>query len=224
MPYHETPAWKRYLELREQRPSAFRNGVLDIVTDPARIDAYVEKTGKKLGVLYESPYHLLVVDLVRQAQAEPASGDADCFAYERLLPAVETGAIVAIPMIRDSFVLLRQYRHAPRESMLAFPRGFGEEGIPAEDNLRKELREELGTAEISNVRRLGAIAADSGILGTKAEVFLCDLEHPVLKQGYEEIEEIRLLSENELKERIGRGEISDGYTLAAFALYLSKEG
>ncbi|MBE6908828.1 MAG: NUDIX domain-containing protein [Ruminococcaceae bacterium] len=218
MDYHETSAWTRYLELREARPSAFRSGALEIVTDPRLVDDFFKTTGKQLGVLYESPYHLLVVDLVRRSADGVEAGDL-LFPYERLLPAAESGAVVAVPMYQGRFVLLRQYRHALREEMLAFPRGFGEKGLSGEENLRKELREEIGTAEVGNIRFLGTVAADSGILATKAEVFLCDVSRPRIEKGYEGIAALELLSESELSELIGTGKIADGFTLAAFALY-----
>ncbi len=187
--------------------------------DPDLVDAYYEAEGKPLGVLYESPYHLLVVDVVRR---NGDGGDAPLFLYERLLPAVGSGAVVAVPRYQGRFVLLRQYRHALRKEMLGFPWGFGEEDLSGEENLRKELREEIGAAEVNNIRCLGTVAADSGILATQAEVYLCDVDRPHIIKGYEEIEACELLSESELLERIGSGEITDGYTLAAFALYSAK--
>lgn len=215
MQYHNSPEWQRYLELKKERPGAFAAGALDIITDHDRVDAFYERTGKKLGVMYESPFHLLVVDLV---SADP---EGDCFAYERLLPAVEHGAIVAVAKSGDDYILLRQFRHAPRRSMLAFPRGFGEPGLPARDNAKKELREELRIPEPpdSDVHYLGRVTADSGILSTEAEVFLCEVEPPSLRSGYEGIEGLCLVSASQLDEMIRRGDITDGYTLAAWSLY-----
>ncbi len=45
---------------------------------------------------------------------------------------------------------------------------------------------------------------------------------PHIVKGYEGIESVELLSQTELLSRIGSGEISDGYTLAAYALYCAK--
>ncbi|MBE7005437.1 MAG: NUDIX hydrolase [Ruminococcaceae bacterium] len=219
MRWHETPEWARYLTLREQRPAAFQDGALEIVTEADTVDRFAEASGKRLGVLYESPYHLLVVDLVKPVGAD----ERRMFAYERLLPAVESGAVVAMPLYGDRLVLLRQFRHAPREDMLSFPRGFGEPGLSGRDNLRKELFEEIGAPEVTEIHYLGTVAADSGILGTRAEVFLCHVDRPQLRRGYEGIEAVELLSERELSARIASGGVTDGYTLAAFALYVSQK-
>lgn len=222
MPYHETQAWKRYLQLREERPSAFLAGPLEIITDTKIVDRFAEETGRELGVLYESSYHLLVVDLVRQSSPEER-GPERYFAYERLLPAVERGAVVSVPMYGDRFVLLRQFRHAIRNPALSFPRGFGEAGLSAEENLVKELREELGAAEVTDVRLLGTVNSDSGILGNQAEVFFCRVDRLQIVQGYEEIEACVLLAEDELRALIRSGEIRDGFTLSAFTLYLAAQ-
>ena len=75
----------------EERPEAFRNtGNIDIITDVNQVEAFVEQTGKKIGVIYHSEYNLWVVDLVKGA-------DGTYFAYERLLPAVVRGAVVTMP-------------------------------------------------------------------------------------------------------------------------------
>ncbi len=212
MKYCESPEWKRYVQLWEQRPLAFAKGNPEIITDEALIEEYAKATGKGPGVFYESPYHILAVDLVRSSKEE-------LFTYERVLPAVEKGAVVAVPKCGDKFVVLRQFRHAPREEMLAFPRGFGEEGLTGEENLIKELGEEIGVTDAADIKFLGKIAPDSGILATEAEVFFCNVKSPLLKEGYEGIRSVELFSDEELRAKIKAGEIKDGYTLAAYALY-----
>lgn len=202
---------ERYFQLMDQRPELFRGGgELTIISDAEEIEAYVRAGGRQIGIAYESPYSLIAVDLV-----EDRSGNR--FAYERLIPA-ETGAIVSVPVYDGRFVLLRQYRHALRDYQLAFPRGFGEAGLTSRENLEKEIAEELG-ASVSSAEYLGKIAPDSGITGSLADVYSCRITRPVLKPGYEGIRKLCLLSPVELRECIAQGEITDGFTLAAFALY-----
>lgn len=224
MKYHESREWKRYLELLAERPEAFADGMLNIITDEKLVDEFAEKTGKKPGVVYESPYHIMVVDLVcEKGEGCDEAKNAElggCFTYERLLPAVPRGAVVAVPVFDGKFVLLRQFRHALREEILCFPRGFGEAGIKPEENLKKELLEEIGAEKVENVRFLGEIAGDSGALGTKAKVFACNISEPKFKPGYEGISAVELVSEEELKSLISAGGITDGFTLAAYALFL----
>lgn len=207
--------WCRYLELCNNRPDSFcNNGQLTIITDEAAVEEFEAKTGRTIGVVYESPFNLLVVDLVKAPNGR-------CFAYERLLPAVEKGAVVAIPMIEGKYVLLKQYRHALRRTQYAFPRGFAEHGITSVDNVLKELREELG-AETRSTTFVGTVVADSGICGNEVSVFLCELNNAEVKYQYEGIEKIVLLSPKELDDWIADGKIDDGFTLSAYCLYKTR--
>ena len=212
--YHEETEWQEYLALIKERPDDFRDGMLEIITDPQQVDAFVNETGRRLGILYRSRFSILVVDLVRNRMDSKGS----MFAFERMLPTVRTGGIVSIPIFRGRMVLLKQFRHAHRGPMWNFPRGFGEPGIGVVENLKKELSEELDVGDIHDVRKLGVIAPDSGLTGTTAEVFSCSIDQMRLKKGYEEILEVQTVSENEFEQMIRDGEILDGFTLAAYSL------
>lgn len=206
--------WARYLRLLEERPEAFApDPGLPIITDTREAAAFTARTGRPLGVLYESPYRLLVVDLVR--------GPCGPFAYERILPASTGAAVVLMPLWEGRFVLLRQFRHALRAGQLAFPRGYGEDGLSPEENARKELAEEL-RSEAAALESLGRVTPDSGMTGTRAHVFLCRITRPRPPLGYEEIQGMVCLSPGELGERIAAGEIDDGFTLAAYGLWTAK--
>lgn len=208
--------WRRYLELIQERPQMFVNeGELVILTDEDVVEQFERETGKTIGVVYESPFHLMVVDLVKNPQGQ-------CFAYERLMPAVGTGAVVAIPVLENKFVLLHQYRHALRRKQFAFPRGFAEPGISSAQNVLKELKEELG-ANVKSSQLIGTVVADSGIDGNEVSVYLCELENAELHYQYEGIENIELLTPEELECWIADGKIDDGFTLAAFCLYMTRE-
>ena len=87
--------WSRYLRLMEERPEAFaQSPSLPIITDPREAEAFTARTGRQLGVLYESPYRILLVDLVQ--------GPKGPFAYERILPA-STGAFLAMERVTSGF-------------------------------------------------------------------------------------------------------------------------
>ncbi len=206
-------AWARYRTLMDERPELFATSEeLEIITDEEAVLTFCRQSGQTFGVVYESPYSMMVVDLVRNRKG-------NCFAYERLIPA-QTGAIVSVPMYEGKFVLLRQFRHAIRSEQLAFPRGFGEAGLTAEQNLYKELSEEIGAEVLSSIR-LGSITPDSGISGTRAEVYFCTVSCPQIKEGYEGILQCLLLAPDELYAKIVAGEVTDGFTLAALTLYSS---
>lgn len=214
--YLRSPEWCAYLQLREERPEAFLpSSQLPIETDEKIVQQYVEETGKKIGVLYQSAYSLLVVDLIQDARG-------GYFTYERILPAVTTGAVVAAAICEGKFVLLKQYRHALRAYQYAFVRGFGEPGISPAENVKQEIKEETG-ADILNVQYLGNVVADSGLCGNKADVYLCEVQNIDCQYHYEGIEDLVLLTEDELKVWIQEGKINDGFTLAAYSLYINRK-
>lgn len=90
-----------YFDLMHERPNAFtQSPILSIVTDKQRMLTFMESTNKQLGVVYKSPFHLMVVDLIAGVNGED-------FAYERLLPTVEKGAVVCLVEYNNKIVLER---------------------------------------------------------------------------------------------------------------------
>lgn len=215
-------SWQLYLQLMQERPEVFRNEgagnltacPLEIVTDLESICEFENETNRQIGLLYKSPYSMLVVDLVRTPEGK-------CFDYERLIPAVKNSAVVCITRCGDRFILLKQYRHSMRDLQYAFVRGYGEAGLTGAENAAKEIREELGTRVLSSCY-LGKVVADSGINGNPVEVYECKIADYETKKGYEGIENVVSLSETEIREWIAKGMINDGYTLAALSLLAGK--
>ena len=200
--------WLRYVELMRTRPEQFQqNEMLTIETELEKICAYERAHGRTIGVCYDSPYSMMVVDLVRD-------GNGNCYPYERIIPKATGFAVVCVPVWKGKFVLLKQFRHAMRTFQFAFPRGYGEDGLSGEENARKELREELG-ARVLSVKEAGTVVADSGLSGNRVKIYRCEIEEPQLKKDYEGICEIKLATETELKEMAAAGMLDDGYTLAA---------
>lgn len=203
--------WDKYFQLMEERPELFDEGVLPIEKDRSILVAYEQAHDITLGVVYESAYHLLVVDLIRDDKGGH-------YPYERILPAIASGAVVAVPLYQNQFVLLRQYRHAIRAYQYAFPRGFGEANLAPKANLAKELSEEIG-ARIGQVAFLGQVTGDSGILANHVDVYEAEILDYKLQVGHEGIDDVVLVDEATLRQWIGSQQIDDSYTLAAFMLW-----
>lgn len=113
------------------------------------------------------------------------------------------------------FVLLNQFRHSVSDYQLCFPRGFGEPNISINEKAVKELREELG-ADVLSCSIIGKVIADSGLCGEKINVCLCKITQPKLKYNYEGINNIKIISTEELVALISSEKINDGYTLSVF--------
>jgi len=206
--------WSNYLSLIENRPEDFINtGSIHIVTDPVIVENYQRTSGKTIGVVYSSPYHFMVVDLVYVQEGK-------YFAYERILPAIPNGAVVIVPQYCGDFLLLKQYRHALRGYQYAFPRGFGEKGVSLEENVCKEIREELLT-EATHVQYLGTCIADSGLCGDKVSVFSCKVNSFSFREKYEGISQIICVSDAEMAQWMKAGKLNDGFTLAAYGLFIA---
>ena len=168
---------------------------------------YALEHGIKIGMAYKSPYHMMLVDLVKDKHN-------NTYAYERVINTVTKGAVVVVVKKQDKYVLLRQYRHSMQEEQWCFPRGYGEVGIAAADNVRKEIKEELNADIMGEPKALGQVVADSGLCGTLVDVYLAQIAQYDLKDDYEGIHDIKEVTEEELNNM----SINDGFTLAALTL------
>lgn len=204
-----------YFKLVEQRPEEFKDiPYLHIELNRKKIEEYIEKTGTQIGVVFQNNYNIMIVDLICRE-------DGLCYPHQRILQSAQKEAVVCIPVYREKFILLRQYRHALRDVQYAFPRGFGEDGLTVIENAEKELQEEIG-AVLDTAEQIGEVVADSGLSGNRVQTLLCYVKQLQVKKGYEGIDEIVMLTKNELEYWIKSGRINDGFTLAAYAMYCAK--
>ena len=172
-----------------------------------------EMYGYRFGVVYESRFNSVVVDPVNKE-------GGGYFPYERVIPKAGDG-VVALTVCNGKYVLLRQYRHAPRTEVLSFPRGFAEENFTDKDNVAKELNEELDVQpnDIVATEMLGRVFPDSGILATCASVWLVTISRYAAVKNHEGILGTEELDEEKFCDYIRDGMIMDGFTLAAYVLY-----
>ena len=89
----EMDSIEKYLELSRMCTELFaQSEELPLVLDPKELYAFAQKSGRKIGIVYESRYHLMVVDVVR-------AKNGSLFAYERLMNRVMRGAVVIMESI-----------------------------------------------------------------------------------------------------------------------------
>lgn len=170
----------------------------------------------KLGVVYKSDYNVHIVDLIEKKDNK--NEIVKYHPYERILPN-EVGAVVAVAKCKGNFILLKQFRHSIRKDQYTFVRGFGEPNITPEQNVIKELKEEIGAIDIQKPKFLGKIVADSGLYGNEVSVFTVEIDSFDFSLKREGIKEILLCSSQELETYISNKKINDGYTLSAYMLY-----
>ncbi|MBQ6593566.1 NUDIX hydrolase [Candidatus Saccharibacteria bacterium] len=201
--------WHKYLELVRQRPQLFTKEALEVVLDEKIISQYEKDTGRQIGVIYESPWRYLVVDLVCDS--------GNLFAYERVIPA-RLGGVAILPVYNDNVVLIREYRHPVNQWRWEIPRGFGTVGVSAVQNARKELFEETGINN-ATITHIGIIDVDSGLTSDQVDLFLAKVKKIDFsvenKEECERIEAVKLFTMPEIQRMIIDHEIVDSFTLSA---------
>jgi 8-oxo-dGTP pyrophosphatase MutT (NUDIX family) len=130
------------------------------------------------------------------------------------------GSTFIIPEIdNDTFILTRQWRYLNNRYSIEFPGGGIEEGLTANENAAKELAEETGYSAGVLVY-LGENNPYNGVTNEMCQVFIARNLIPCISKP-DESEEIEIIRLNriEILKLIKKGEIWDGMTLAAWAMY-----
>lgn len=164
------------------------------------------------GLVYKSKYNMLLVDPIRQ-------GD-HIFPYERICPVSGKDGVVTIPVYKGNFILLNQYRHAPRAVQYGFPRGFAEPGCTPEEDACRELQEEIGAVVTKTPQLVGRVISDSGLTNGRVYVYYVEIDDYVRNaSGHEGIRGITEVPCEKMDQWIREGNTDDGFTLSAYALY-----
>jgi len=218
---------KRYFKLLKEIPRLLgANGdPLKIVQDENVIqrwqDAQRSKLSNKLynlewadiGVILDDPYVLVLRDLV-----EFPSGS--CGGYIRLFNRayLEKGAagVVMLPEQDGKLLIMKIFRHATRNWHWEIPRGFGEPGINAQEQAREELKDEVG-GEVAEIINLGLYFSNTGLEGNPIHLFLVKMISVGMPNWKVGIDKLLWVSVSEFEQMIASGEITDGFTIAAYA-------
>lgn len=217
----------------EERPEMFGNtgeaGEIKIITDQKRIlaeqkriRAKLKKEGKPacwidIGVLAEDQWFYVLRDMVEFP-------DGSVGGYIRWInrKSQEGGGFNSVLMcIQDDRVLMvRKFRHEERGWSWEFPRGFGEPGLSAEKNARTELQEEIG---VSNAKLTCLTKVKEGKGGTA--VFLVEIpaDQKIILESHEGISKYRWVRMSKLEQIAKRGQLSDWFSLWAYALKRIKD-
>ena len=219
----QSPDLKRYIKFRDQKtkqqdalfaPSDVYpfadTGTQAVVKNLVRLE---ELHQYRFGVAYHSEYHTMLVDPIENK-------GMDYFPYERIVPSSGRSGVVIITIHNGNFILLKQFRHAIRSEQYSFPRGFAEPDCTPEEDVIRELKEEIGAVITKQPQYIGTVAADSGLTSTRAHVYCVEIDSftqsSMIHEGIKSILEIPCA---EFERWIGEDNADDGFTLSAYALY-----
>lgn len=222
--------FEEYLKLMEEHPELFENegeDIIRIITHRERIQEGEAKLKRELkrrnlplswseiGILVDDPFFLIIRDLVEFP-------DGGIGGYIRFIhrAGLEGGqAVVILPVVGGKILVLRNFRHATRGWELEIPRGFGEKGISAEENAKKELMEET-RLKARTLVELGILHSDTGAISLPVALFYAEISESDLKAL--ELEEITssalFLAPSEFEEMIRKGKITDAFSISAYAM------
>ena len=129
------------------------------------------------------------------------------------------GSSMVIPVTDSgSILMVNQFRYLNQRESLEFPCGSVEEGLSAEENAIKELREETGfTAEI--LQKVGEFSPYTGASDEMCTVFIArELSPAPLKADATEEFELVEKTCSEIESLIETNSIWDGLSLSAWLL------
>jgi ADP-ribose pyrophosphatase len=131
------------------------------------------------------------------------------------------GATAILAQLPDErFVLVKQYRKAVESELLEVVAGILDPGEDPETCARRELKEETGY-DAASLQSLGVIYPAPGYSEEVLHMFFAELapERGPMRPDDDERLEVVWMSAETLESMIAAGEIRDGKTLAAWALY-----
>lgn len=141
---------------------------------------------------------------------------------------VHPGAVALVAAVSPRVILMvRQYRHAAKTTLLEIPAGTLEEGEDAVACARRELLEETGYVA-GNIRKLLQFYLAPGYSTELIQVFLAEDLRKV-GQKVEEDEDIEVLEVgvDEALRMVAEGRVRDAKTIAAvfyYAYFMPKHG
>jgi len=131
---------------------------------------------------------------------------------------VHPGAVVIIPVLNDSTILMiDQYRHSIRQTILEFPAGTIEHGEDPLECAKREISEEVGY-KADEWTSLGEFYPAPGFCSEVQHGYLAkNLSEYKLEGDEDEILEVVELQPGDIENKIISGEITDSKSITLFA-------
>lgn len=215
-----------YSSLVKSHPGLFdnKNALIKIINDDNEISSWQEqrridlrKRGVSpawadIGLILDDPSLLVLRDLV-----EFPGGYRNGYIriYNRAYLEGGAAGVVVLPEKDGRLLLFQHYRHATRMRHWEIPRGFGKSGVDAKTHAITEVKEEIN-GDVAEIFELGVVYNNTGLEGNPINLFLARMASVGEMQLEEGIEKPIWVSVPELEKMIADGEITDGFTIAAY--------
>lgn len=213
-----------YLSFARRRPELFVNpsdsgftillNEREIREAESQVARQLEASGRPpewacVGIVYQDQYVMALRDAVRFPDGSLGTYIRFVDQYPGIL------GVAILPRYKEQFLLIRHFRHATRSWHLEVPRGFGIETL-SEENARRELKEETGATAIRLIS-LGHTYPDTGMSSSCVALFYAEVESFGQPEAAEAITNLLPTSLPDFERMIRENEITDGFTLAAYA-------
>jgi len=135
--------------------------------------------------------------------------------HHRVLSNSDPSGSAALPVIEGRILLIRHFRHAPRQWSWEIPRGAIEPGQSALAAAKSELEEEID-AKVEHLIPLGRVHGAGALISGSVALFVAQVSAYGAPSRNEGISEIRVFETATVERMIEASEITDSFTLAAF--------
>lgn len=137
--------------------------------------------------------------------------------YERMIGSGR-GAVMIVPMVDDTLLLVREYCAGTHSYLLGFPKGLIDEGELADQAANRELQEEIGYGS-EHLHKISELMMAPAFFNAKMTIFLAkDLYKSELEGDEPEPLEVVYWSIRDYKELLQQPDFTEARSIAALML------
>lgn len=128
--------------------------------------------------------------------------------------------VTVVPVLKDKFLMVRQWRHGEKSLSMEFPGGVLDPGESAEEGAVRELKEETGYVA-KKLIHLGTMNPNPALFANKIHMYAAEDLVPTGEQNLDDDEYVKYfeIDKNEVYENMGKGEYCHVIMAAALGLY-----